>query len=314
MIYLKICGRAGNQLFQYATVKSIKTKYYPDEPILVDFSNLKKLGTKEDGFDNSLSLFNVDDIVEVKNIKTNIIQKFFIFIMKIPLPLFNLIGLKKYSRIIQYKFDKFMQPMLNKIGIYYMANGYYEFKKSKAKNKIFIGNFESSKYFDNIRDDILEMYKPKNTKSPNENLLHQISKLNSVCISIRRGDFLDNGFSSIHYVCNEEYFYKAISIIKSKIDDPTFVVFSDDIEWVKKNMDFGAKTLYETGKDDVAEKLRLMSSCKHFILSNSTFSWWAQYLSKNENRVVISPKKWKNISYKKNVEEIDIYQDFWIRI
>ena len=100
--------------------------------------------------------------------------------------------------------------------------------------------------------------------------------------------------------------------MKEKIDNPLFVVFSDDIEWVKENMDFGASAIYEDGTDPLYEKIRLMSSCKHFIISNSTFSWWVQYLSTNKKKIVIAPKKWKNIAYKKDTGKLDIYEDFWI--
>ena len=74
-------------------------------------------------------------------------------------------------------------------------------------------------------------------------------------------------------------------------------MFSDDIEWVKNNIYTGCVTYYEDGTDPVWEKLRLMSACKHFVVSNSTFSWWTQYLSKSENKIVISPSRWFNNDY-----------------
>ena len=115
-------------------------------------------------------------------------------------------------------------------------------------------------------------------------------------------------------ICDSNYFYDAIKIIKKRIDKPVFIVFSDDIEWVKNNMNFGADTYYESGEDPIWEKIRLMYTCKHFIISNSTFSWWAQYLSDNKQKIVIAPKRWKNTAYKSDTSKLDIYQDFWIKI
>ena len=63
------------------------------------------------------------------------------------------------------------------------------------------------------------------------------------------------------------------------------------------------------GTDPVWEKLRLMSACKHFVVSNSTFSWWTQYLSKSENKIVVSPSRWFNNDY-----ESPLIGKDWIKI
>lgn len=312
MIYLKVRGRLGNQFFQYAAVKAYQMKYFPNEKITLDFSDLKKLGTEEDGFKDSLCDYNIS--YDKGKIKANVIQNILIFIMKVPNAFLRLIGFKNSADKVTYKFEKFMQPFLNKFGVFYMIHGYTEFKNTKAQNKIFYGNFESPKYFDEIKDTLYRIYTPK-YDTLNKEMLKRIKNENSVCITIRRGDFINNDeFKKVHYVCDSKYFYNAIDIIKKKVKNPTFVVFSDDIKWVKDNMDFGDNAIFESGTDPLWEKIRLMSSCKHFIISNSTFSFWVQYLSKNKDKVVIGPKKWKNIAYKNNTEDLDIYEDFWIRI
>ena len=94
-----------------------------------------------------------------------------------------------------------------------------------------------------------------------------------------------------------------------KIKNPQYIVFSDDIEWCRTNMKFPTGTLYESGKDPIWEKIRLMYSCKNFIISNSTFSWWAQFLSRERNKIVIAPKQWNKFEYMDN-----IYNKKWILI
>lgn len=316
MIYLKVRGRAGNQLFQFAAVKNFQAKYCKNEEIAIDFSDLEKLGTEENGFTDSLKDFKVGEYKTVNKINGNIWQKILIFIMKIPNTFFRLIGLKDKADILSYKFEKKVQPFINKFGVYYMIHGFCEFKPCKAKNKIFYGNFESAKYFDENEELIKKLYTPKEEPlEKNSKLYKTITNSNSICITIRRGDFVTNPeFKKVHFICNSEYFYKAVEIMKQRIENPVFIVFSDDIEWVKENMDFGVPAFYEDGTDPIWEKIRLMYSCKHFIISNSTFSWWAQYLSRNKSKIVIAPKRWKNTAYKKDTSKLDIYQDFWIRI
>ena len=110
------------------------------------------------------------------------------------------------------------------------------------------------------------------------------------------------------YICDNTYFRNALAYIKKCLPDCTFFGFSDDIDWVKNNMEFPGEVYYESGVDPVWEKLRLMSACKHFVLSNSSFSWWAQYLSNEKKKIVVAPDIWYKTG--KNAKA-DLYQDDW---
>jgi hypothetical protein len=84
--------------------------------------------------------------------------------------------------------------------------------------------------------------------------------------------------------------------IKEKVSQCIFVFFSDDVEWCKGTFQSDANNYYfESGSDPVWEKLRLMYSCKHFIISNSTFAWWAQFLGSNPKKIVIAPCRWLRV-------------------
>lgn len=303
---VKISGRLGNQMFQYATVKAFKKRYNINEEIEIDFS-LNKVQEKNDGFEDSLQYFNINDYRVVNETKMNMEQNIIFSLYRLNRKIVNLDKRNYYDK--NMKLQKRWQKILNKFGIYHYLYGYYDFKNSNSKNKIFEGYFESNKYFDNIRAELLRDFTPKQGElEHNKELYNIIKNTDSVCVTVRRGDFLNSNNKGRFYICTPEYFGEAIKKMCNIIDNPQFVVFSDDVEWCKDNMEFPEGTLYEKGNDPVWEKLRLMYSCKHFIISNSTFSWWAQYLSTNDKKIVIAPKKWSNEGeYWK-----DLYQKNWI--
>lgn len=77
------------------------------------------------------------------------------------------------------------------------------------------------------------------------------------------------------------------------VKNPTFFIFSDDISWVKTNLKFkGSELIFIDNNNSSPEDMRLLYSCNHFIMSNSTFSWWGAYLGKYPNKKVIVPEFW----------------------
>lgn len=309
MINKLMIGRLGNQMFQYATIRAIQEKYYPNEKINLNFKLVYNEGPKEKGFYNQLECFNHAPFLIDNKIDLSFTQKLEFAKYVLGYKKLKLTNKGDYE-INKRNYEIKIQDKLQKEGLFIFNYGYYEFSKSNKKNKLFAGFYESSKYFDNIKEDLQKEFTPKyEKKKENNDLYKKIENTNSVCVSIRRGDFLESEHIKKNYICTPEYFYEAVKIMNKKIENPQYVIFSDDVDWIKNNMNFPKGTLYESGKDPVWEKLRLMYECKHFIISNSTFSWWAQYLSRNDEKIVIAPKKWKNDGYNE-----DIYQDGWIKI
>ena len=283
---LKISGRLGNQMFQYATIRAFQEKYKLNEKIEISFE-LNKNYNKNDGFNDSLKDFNVINYDTINNIRMNMIQNLLFFLYRINRKIINLNKENYYNKNI--KLQKMWQKILNKFGTYHYLFGYYDFGNFKSNNKIFGGYFESNKYFDNIRTQLLNEFTPKEPELEHNKKLYDIIKnTNSVCVTIRRGDFLNENNKKRFYICTPKYFEDAIEYMNKIIDNPQYVIFSDDIEWCKTNMKFPKDTVYEKGDDPVWEKLRLMYLCKNLIISNSTFSWWEQYLSINDRKIVIA--------------------------
>lgn len=110
-------------------------------------------------------------------------------------------------------------------------------------------------------------------------------------------------------VLSKDYYLKAINLISSKVVHPVWIIFSDDIEFVKNNYFFEGKAVFiddSLGMRDF-EQLMLMSKCKHNIIANSTFSWWGAWLNKNRNKYVVAPRKW--FSSQRNIIPVE-----WIKI
>ena len=294
MILSYITGRLGNQFFEYAYARSLLFKRGNRERLIFNFSMVKAAGQSKDGFDDNLRYFNVISYTELdKDIifnKGSLLQVFIYILFKLDQKIFGIIK-KKWFKLFR-RFGIIFQDYLDNISNQIIPN---------TKNVFCYGKYENPKYFDEIRPIILKEFTPCMPPLESNNQLYSIiESTNSVCISIRRGDFLSDRFKDRFLVCDKEYFLKAMEEAKKYIHNPTFIFFSDDIEWVRKNIHCDVPCYYESGKDPVWEKLRLMYSCKYFIISNSTFSWWAQYLSKNEEKIVIAPDRWSNIPGEKS--------------
>ena len=297
IIAKSILGRLGNQMFQYAYCRAIKEVVGGSLAFSFDkVYQQKKTDNDSDGFEDSLRYFNVDDYEvfegDAQDKYCNPIQLF----------LYRAI---QYTRRNLFKNNKESRcSLLGITGLYYYndkSNNFYNDiisirKKSLFRKIIICYDFlEVPHLIESIRPILLKEFTPKLPPLPcNQELLEIINSTNSICVSIRRGDYLNSKYSNTFYICDETYFKKAIEKAQQLISSPVFIFFSDDIEWVKSSIKTSFPSYYESGKDPIWEKMRLMYSCKHFIISNSTFSWWAQYLSRNTSKIVISPDHWTN--------------------
>ncbi|HBH71687.1 MAG: Glycosyl transferase family 11 [Parcubacteria group bacterium GW2011_GWC1_42_11] len=176
------------------------------------------------------------------------------------------------------------------------------------------GVWQSEKYFKNIEDTIRKEITLRNEPSSEvKNWIAKTSESNSVSIHIRRGDYVDNPrINKFHGVCPIEYYTNAIDCISQSIHNPTFYVFSNDIEWAKNNLRVSYPIFFVSDKIiPDHEELIIMSNCKHNIIANSTFSWWGAWLNVNQDKIVIAPQKWFTGS---DTNTKDLIPEAWVRI
>lgn len=152
------------------------------------------------------------------------------------------------------------------------------------------------------------------TSSLPENCLsiaNQIRNSASVCLHIRRSDFLH---LPLHQANNPGYVNRAVELIGQRVTNPHFFVFSDDLAWCRSNLSLPYPTVFvpdELAGHNGTLHFRLMTYCQHFITANSTFSWWAAWLSQpSPNKLVITPKNW----FGDNRSIDDLIPESWIRL
>lgn len=284
-------GRLGNQLFVYATARAAQEKYLNGEGDLIfdDYRHVKN---------NSLLNYTLTDNVRFEKVYMGKFKEV-IFYNTFEKHILRSTPEKGYE--IAKKYQKFY----NFCGLYLCENGYLPLPDKINGNLDMYGYFQCEKYFKELRPMLLKEFTPKYpVLEKNLKLLESIKNTESCCLAVRLGDYVNN---PTHQICTKEYYQMAIDKIIELYPNCVFYLFSDTIELAKESLMLPANTVFEAGNDPDYETLRLMSNCKHFILSNSSFSWWAQWLSENENKTVIAPERWFN-----NNLPCAIYQDNWI--
>lgn len=289
---VKIQGGIGNQIFQYAFAKMISLKHKRIVYLDISEFNSDRFITKRDFsldiFNISLPLATEEKLQDFKNFKNNNI-------------------LNKLRRNF-YQYIPFRS-------IKYLIERSLKFDKSNTKLFDFYeGYWQSEKYFIEFKSEILnDLIFRNNRVLENNRFYNMIANSNSVSIHVRRGDYVNNPqVNKYHGSLSVDYYKKAIELINCKVNNPSFFVFSDDIIWVKENMFKEFEFIFvETISEE--EDLFLMSQCKHNVIANSSFSWWAAYLNLYEGKTIVSPLSWFS-NNKANGDTIDLIPDKWYRI
>ena len=156
-----------------------------------------------------------------------------------------------------------------------------------------IGYWQSYRYFEDAAEQIRHEVRPAHPPS-NENRmwLSRIEACNSVCLHVRRGDYL-GGKADSPVVCGPSYYRDAMQHVGRFLATPKLFVFSDDIPWCRSAFAGNDVAFVDVnGPDDAVDDLRLMAACRHHIIANSSLSWWGAWLAHHPEQVVIAPQPW----------------------
>lgn len=280
---VKLMGGLGNQMFQYAFGKQLEKKHKCE--VLYDLSWFEL--TKRKRLENPEEFA---DIILVRNYGLDIFPNLEIKfasekeIKKVCLPHFNkirrLFGIKPKSGIVLEKNAFIYEPEL----------------LEKREACYFEGYFQNEKYFFDIKDELLKIFELPELKPEdmyNKNLLEKIQSCeNSVFVHVRREDYV-----RLNRVISQNYYKNAVKYIKERVEKPKFFVFcAEDADYIKTKFDIGEEfeVIGDKNKtnENFYENLRLMMACKHAIIANSSYSWWAAWLSSQNKGIIIAPSPW----------------------
>ena len=177
------------------------------------------------------------------------------------------------------------------------------------------GYFQSHRYFEDVAAAIRDELTPKAPVGNDEVAAaeQRIEQTNSVAVHVRRGDYLTTPLLN---VCTGLYYADAHRLACERLDDPRFFVFSNDLPWCRANLDLPDCEYVDlsTSRDDPTVDLRLMALCRHQIISNSTFSWWAAWLNRHEQKLVVAPHRWFNDEAMNERALRDMIPADWVRV
>ena len=297
MIIVSLFGGLGNQMFQYACGKAIATKLGVE--LKLDISLVNDRTPRKDFTyrDYELAVFNIEDEIATEAE----VRKF------IP-NLWN-------SSEIQRQFYKIKRILTQKVLYTEKLKFRYNSEIDTVRDNSYIyGYFQTERYFEHIRAELLERFRLKNqVDEKNAALIKKMQTENSVSVHVRRGDYTNSPFSLLSV---EDYYQKAIDFILEKVEVPVFYIFTNDPEWVEDNFKVlqinKSIVTINFGNQSYMDMI-LMSNCRHNICANSSFSWWGAWLNTNPNKIVVTPKSWfKSTEY---VESIyDLIPEKWLSL
>jgi hypothetical protein len=275
-IVLDECGGLGNQLFRYAALRYYARRYGADMRISVEHARYAQSYGYPRPF--LLAHFSITVPIRERSVGDRLLLTGKPWLKRVVAPA------KKALRTQVYNQDfSGCHSFLSDIPL-----------ERNVRKLHLVGYWHTYSTVEEVEEELrseLAFREPEQGK--NLEVLEQIRRSkNPVSLHVRRGDSNISATNRVHLPI--EYYSSAIATMKETLVNPTFFVFSDDIGFVKDYLRLDSTTVFVGHNDDFSahEDLRLMSSCHHHIIANSTFSWWGAWLNPRQDKMVIAPRQW----------------------
>ncbi len=307
-IILRVSNEIGNQMFMYASAYSIAKKmnrvlYLDNETAFLHKRNISKYAL--DNFKISASI--IEDKFKFKNLNGYLRRK---IILKTDF-------IRSQKRFYVEKKDN---KKITKFDENFINNSFDE-------NLHLEGHFESPRYFNIYSDEIRQQYKfVKEAEFKQLPIYQQINNSKSVGICIRQNRFNEGYGKNNNENINKSKFYskeqikyinKSLELVRNKVQDAKFYLWSNDYSNIKKEdfnfeVNFVDTVKYKNNLDVRALNLFLLSKCKHFIVTPSTFSWWGAWLGENKTSIILRPNQ--NYFSLFKINNLDFWPKNWTEI
>lgn len=279
MIFARLFGGLGNQMFQYAAGRALADRL--GSQLALDFRTIDGNGTRR-----LTKVFDLDytEAPSLPPAKSDGILSYGLW--------------RAFGRNPRFRREKGL--------------GFNTGFSTWPDNSYLHGYWQSERYFTNISGHIREAFQTIPAPSvENAAIAERVAATSSISLHVRRGDYLALG---AHGVCSEAYYNAALDHIAPQLGmAPTVFVFSDDPQWAHDNLPlpFEKVVVDINGPETDYEDLRLMSLCDHNIIANSSFSWWGAWLNPNPDKIIAAPATWFAA---KGMQNPDILPESWQRI
>jgi hypothetical protein len=292
MIVTNLIGGLGNQMFQYAAGRVLSLER--GVPLCLDISGFSSYGLHQ-GF----------ELQRIFNCAAGIANE---------ADMRDILGWQSSSHIRRLLLRKEMVSFRRKELVVEPQFNYWPGIKHVPNDCYLVGYWQSEKYFSESASQIRADFTFRQSlEDQNEKLTQQIISVNAVSLHVRRGDYATNPqTTATHGLCTLDYYRHSIQYVAERVQQPNFFIFSDDIAWVRDNLNFPHQSQYvdcNQGKESYND-MRLMSMCNHHIIANSSFSWWGAWLNPKRDKIVVAPKNW----FANQTDASDLLPQSWVKL
>ncbi len=263
LVEVEISGGIGNQLFQYAAGLALSRRL--NAQLVLDTSWYRRGNRRKSGREFILPQFiNIDKDKLRSSALHPVVQKLS----------------RVFSRYIKLDDDWAKPTDLDSL--------------VTTRNIRMRGYWQNERYFSLLAPILRSELTSRRVVSPLAlSLEKEIQSQISIGLHVRRGDYISNPeTNAFHGVCDISYYVGATELVFGATGASKVFVFSDEINWCKRELRFDTEITYVEDTIGDVDQLKLMSLCDHHVISNSSFSWWAAWLGQSEEQIVVYPKSW----------------------